>query len=154
MATCGFVADHPPLLPTSSPFLPPSLQFQSQPPLFQLPNLIPASFIPSSHSPQHFPHSSSPISPRLSTHKTPTGRPRWGWGLGGQTSHQQTPFCFFSKGSWYLISHWHFFFISVSNYIYLGYLKSDSHKTSSTLHVSVSQSIYSIIKVCSNNLDE
>lgn len=79
-----------------------------------------------------------------------------GVGVWGQTSHQQTPFCFFSKSSCYLISHWHifFFYISVSNYIYLDYLKSDSHKTSSTLHVSVSQSIYSIIKVCSNNLDE
>lgn len=59
MATLGFVADHPPLLPTFSPFLPRSLQ--SQPPLFLLPNLIPSSFILSSHSPlQHFPHSVPP----------------------------------------------------------------------------------------------
>lgn len=71
MATLGFVADHPPLLPTSSPLLP-----QSQPPLFQLPNLIPSSFIRPPHSPpQHLPHSvfshPPPPNPPLSLSPSP-----------------------------------------------------------------------------------
>lgn len=157
MTTLGFVADQPPLLllPTSSPFLPPIPSISISAPSISTPQSHSFLLYPFLSFTSTFPSFFLSLQlPPLSPHTKNTYRTRkGGGGVERPSKYHINGACFVSTqqvGVNLLLTGE--FVLPVYNCIYK--LSKIEHKTSLTSHISVSQSIYSIIKVCSNNSDE